>query len=357
MRGFVRGVQALMMAGFMMSMTGAWADTSPLPASSPAGPVGQERYPENVPAEAQAQLFQLLHEELTRLQQGIPFVTLVLLNTNDPMYRAYLAAGILHQSDDAFTHLESGMASVLTLDGLANGKKGPVCYVMYHPDEAGAVYRDFVVPVTQVADERSAAAYLMGHEVGHCLDRLERHVLMAGKMVWNAEDVAALGLSPVAVQRVYGATVATATYEAQPNALARDNAQRQYEERVADVFGLAWVWRLGGADAMAQALETSRSRMQPWQAHFTTPALEALNQPGPRETLGKSQSVSEVWRLARQIQQQVGVDPSLGPGSDHAVDPMSQYLDAPASSASTAPRPLPQPQGRNFNDLPRFGQP
>lgn len=332
----------------------------PLPPSVPTGQPGQERYPENVPEAAQATLFQLFGEELARLQQGIPFAKLVLLNTNDPTYRAYVAAGLMRTDDEAFTHLESGMASVTVIDGFYNGQRGPVCYVLYHPDEAGAIYRNFVQPITAVSDERSAAAYLMGHEVGHCLDRLERQTLMAGKMVWNADEVTPLGLSPVAVQRVFGATLATAAYPTKTKDFYRDNAQRQFEERVADLFGVAWVWRLGGKEAVVKALEEARAPMHPWDSHATVPALQALDQAANKQQLSQAQSVADVWQLARKVQQEVGVDPSLGPGSEHALNPMGQYLDgtpAPSSSAAPAPQPmpLPIPQGRNFNDLPRFG--
>lgn len=307
-----------------------------------------------VPAEAQAALFTLFQEELARLQPGIPFAKLVLLNTSEPTYRSYAAAGLLGVGNDAFSHLESGLAAVGVYGGQVNGQPMPVCYVLYQPEEAGHIYRNFVQPIAAVADQRSAAAFLMAHEVGHCLDRFERHDQLGKKMVWAAADLAPLGLEPNAVTRVFGATMASGAYEARTKDLYRDNGQRQYEERVADVFGMAWVWRLGGKETVRDALVQTRSHTDPWDAHATAPALTALDH--YKDPLSQTNSVGEVWVLARKVQLQVGVDPSLGPNSQHALNPMAQYLDAPAQpDPATLPRPLPQPTGRNFKDLPRFG--
>lgn len=338
--------------GLTLTLTSimGWAQSAP--PSPPAPPSVSHAVPED----ARAPLFTLFQEELDRLQKGIPFAKLVLLDTSQPAYRAYAAMGLFKQDETSFTRLESGLSGAAVSDGAIDGQHGPVCYVLYDPEQAGSVYRQFVLPITHVTDERSAAAFLMGHEVGHCLDYLERRDALKKKMVWNTQDLAPIGLIPVAIQRVFGSTLSSAAYLAHGADLYRDNAQRQYEERLADIFGMAWVWRLGGQQAVLDAVVASRSHANPWDAHATVPALLALGQ--DKEALALTSSVADVWALARKIQLQVGVDPSLGVDSKHALNPMSEYLDHPTEPpAEMKPRPLPQPVGHNFNDLPRFGAP
>jgi hypothetical protein len=256
----------------------------------------------------------------------------------------------------SFTHLESGLAAVAINGGTVNGNAQAVCYVLYSPEQAGPVYRNFVVPITKAADERSAAAFLMGHEVAHCLDHFERFDVLRKKMIWSADEVAPIGLSPIAVTRVFGANFASGNYFTQGVALYKDSAQAQYEERVADAFGMAWVWRLGGKQAVLDALIESRSHANPWDVHATAPVLVAMGK--NKSALTKTDSLADVWALARKTQLEVGVDPSLGKDSPHVLNPMAQYLDQPMDTPKVdKPRALPQPKGKNFNDLPQFGVP
>lgn len=341
---------SLMGLALLMAAGMAHGQLAPRASSSRSPPL-----PDNVPTEAQAATFTLFQEELARLQKGIPFAKLVLLDTSQAAYRYYAAAGLLKEDEVSFTRLESGLAAAAISGGAVDGSAQPVCYVLYSPDQAGSVYRNFVTPIAKVADARSAAAFLMAHEVGHCLDHFERHDRLGKKMIWNTADLAPLGLAPAAVQRVFGDTMATGAYFSRGLDLYLDNAQRQYEERVADLFGMAWVWRLGGTQAVLDALIESRSHANAWDAHATVPALVALGK--DKAALANTASVADVWALARQIQLQVGVDPSLGAGSEHALNPMGKYLQKPTEAAPEPDRPLPQPQGQDFNDLPRFGAP
>lgn len=323
----------------------AQAQAAPTPVSVPP-----------ITAEESAELETLLKTEVDRLQGAIPTMHLVLLNTDDTAYRGFISAGVLKVSDSAFDRMEQGLAGLEISQGKINGNEGAVCYILYSPHLAGFLVRSFVNPIREVASAQSAAAYLMAHETGHCLDQLEREQTIPDQAIWASAELAPLGLAPAAVQRVFGDSMPSAAYLNQRRALAADNAQAQYEERVADAFGILWVWRLGGSAKVRDVVQARRAYLSPWSAHATAPILAALD--NYKDALAKSQSVADVWALARQAQLAIGVDPSLGKDSTHVHNPL---MDAPATpeeraAAETAlPQPPAPPTSHNFNDLPRFG--
>jgi hypothetical protein len=313
-----------------------------------------------VPADLQAALEPALQTEVDRLQQGLPDLKLVLLNTTDPLYRGYVTAGLLHLAPADYEHLDSGLASTTVTQGKVNGQVQPVCYILYRPERAGYLYRAYIAPITAVASLQSAAAFLIGHETGHCLDHLQREAQIGSKMVWATADVAPLGLAPIAAARVFGPQMASGAYPAHQLDLSKDNAQRQYEERVADAFGVLWVWRLGGSAAVREAVLAARAPLPAWDAHATGPALQALD--GVKEALAQTQGVADIWQIARQVQRSTGVDASLGEGSTHALNPLAAYMTpgndpAKAGTAALPAQPIPVAPSRSFDALPRFGAP
>lgn len=299
----------------------------------------------------------LFQGELDRLQAGIPFARLVLLNTAEPSFRAYASVGLLHVDDAALEHLQSGLASVAVENSRVNGRLEPVCYVLYRPDQARHIELNFIAPIARLANAQQAAAFLMGHEVGHCLDQFERATTLEQDHSWASSDVGALGLAPAAAERLFGDRLTSAAYVEHKTELYKDKAQRQYEERVADAFGLAWVWRLGGSERVRAVILRARSGAHPWDTHDTGPILDALEQ--AKAAVATTQSVQDVWALARRLQLATGVDPSLGPGSTRALNPLAHWLkpsDALAPTAAPTPPAVDTPGlGQPFQDQPRFG--
>ena len=301
-----------------------------------------------------AVIWPLLQAETQRLQSSIPWLKLVLLDTRNPTYRAFMADGVLKVSNAELVNMEQGMSSVVVPQSQVNGQTSAVCYILFDADHASYLYHSMFLSLQAASDNHSAAAFLVGHETGHCLDRLERQQKLAQNMVWNSADLAPLGISSIAAERVFGKQMATAAYFSQIRRLTADAAQSQYEERVADAFGVLWVWRLGGAECLRDVLATLRSHQSPWEAHFTTPTLMQLDQ--EKEALAQTQSVAQIWALAREAQLATGVDPSVGLGSVHTTNPLLDTLPEAPPPAPVRPEDL-VPKSRNFNELPRFGEP
>lgn len=298
----------------------------------------------------------LLREELKRLESALGGrMGIALFRTDDPTVQSFIAGGILQVPQDAYLRLESGLAAVAVLEGKHNNDKRPMCYVLFNPHRAGPVVRSSFQPIAQATgDARQGAAYLAAHETAHCLDHLEREGLLAKQMQWTADEAVSVGLQPDAFRRVFGAKAATASYKPRRTELYGDLAQRQYEERVADAFGVLWVWRMGGSEEVRRIVHEIRARDRPKNAHYTAPILEAI--PGVKDQLASSQSIDDVWSLARTLQRQTGVDPLLGPNSTEFRNPIAEAV----REAKKDNRPAPvqqQVRPKSWNELPRFGAP
>src|SRR5690606_32758483 len=95
-----------------------------------------------------------------------------------------------------------------------------------------------------------------------------------------------------------------------------------------------------------------RARETAHNAHATAPALDLL--PSLEPALARAENIDQVWALARQVQRQAGIDPSLGPGSTVARNPMADV--SKHGRSDPRPRQIPAPpQPRAWNELPRFG--
>lgn len=276
-----------------------------------------------------------------------------LFRTDDPVIQAFVAKGILRLSEETYAHLEFGLAGTLVVGGSRDGQRKTICYVLYNPQRAAHVEKVFYEPMAQATgDPHQAAAFLAGHEVGHCLDHQDREPLLNENMVWTDEQAAKVGVQKDAFHRLFGVQAATAAYRARVNDLYGDLAQRQYEERAADAFGVLWVWRLGGGEQVLTELATVRKRESGAADHATGPVLDLLD--GLKGPLAQTQSVAGVWQLARQAQAQAGIDSSLGAGSTTYHNPLADVLRE-AREKSRQSTPISIPTSKPWDAIPRFG--
>lgn len=308
-----------------------------------------------VEANERPSLEPLLQEELQRLENALQGrMGIALFRTDDPVIRGFIASGVLRVPQEAYLRLESGLAAVAVLNGKHNGQNRPMCYVLFNPSRAGPVERSSFIPIAQATgDARQGAAYLAAHETAHCIDHLEREGLLAKKMQWTPEEAVTVGIQPDAFARVFGAKASTAAYRTRLNDLYADLAQRQYEERVADAFGILWVWRLGGSDEVQRIIREVRGRDNPKNAHYTAPILDALPVLKPKAI--QASSIDEVWGMARGTQRQIGIDPILGANSTVWRNPLADALQQ--AKKNNKPTPATPPRTKAWNELPRFGAP
>lgn len=297
----------------------------------------------------------LLREEAARLERGLDGrMRLLVLRTDDPVLKSYVAAGLMHIPEETYARMENGLAALAVLNGKLNGQTHPVCYILFHPERSHSSQNAFYRPIAEVADARTGAAFLAAHEVGHCLDRLEREMRIKKEMKWPAAKAEYLGLQPYAFARVFGEQMASGAYPNKLNDLYSDVAQRQYEERLADAFAVLWVWRLGGAQAVLDKVTEVRRRDLPKNAHATAPILDEVAK--HKNDLATARTLDDVWALARKLQQQVGVDAVLGPGSTVAHNPLAMDIKRMKQEDKQKPTAQ-QPASKQWQAIPRFGAP
>lgn len=295
----------------------------------------------------------------------------VLLHTDDPLVRQFVAQGITKKTPDEFARVENGLAAVMVDGGQINGVKTRACYIVYNKQRAGHVWRNFLEPMGKGEDMSVGAAFLVGHEVAHCLDHSERTAMLGQKSSWPTEKAAAFGVLPDAWREVGGGdTISLKGYNERATQMYVQRGQMQYTERVADIFGTLWAFSRGAGPEIADVLRASR-RHEDWGTHATVPALDGIED---HAAGAKAMAAGEMWSLARGLQVQAGVHESVAMGGEKAgavimtpkpkVEPelvatAQQARDpgtpAPATQAHKTPAPA-KSQVVNFNNLPKFGQ-
>jgi hypothetical protein len=345
---------ALALCGSFTAVAGA--------AIKPAAPL---RYRDDIEAAQASELLGLMQSEAALLEKAIGGqLRIAVISTDDPIVGSFMAQGIFHTDMATFTKQEGGLAGFVT-GGQINGQKANVCYVMLHRATAAATWRNFVEPLAKGDSMLMAAAFLTGHEVGHCLDHYETSTKLGERNNWNIGEAGAFGIQPSAWKRAGGGDITRTNWARVSGALYTDPAQTQYQERVADAFGLLWAWHRGATPKFLPILTEARIHTLSWSSHATVPALAGIEQ---FQAQAGTSDVGDLWTLARAMQVKAGVDSRLGDGGDKGV----MLAGGPTKSIATPslPNAIPAPAaspiqekplkkddaGRiRFDSLPHFG--
>lgn len=302
------------------------------------------------PLEPTKELYiQAIESETTRIAPLLEKqVHIQVLRTDNPNYRMFVAQGLMQVNNEAYIRLENGLASVANM----NPGQHPNCFVLLNPDRNGARTSIFKDMLEATKDPNQSAAFLVGHEVGHCLSFLERNIATHKKSQWSVDDAVAAGIQKDAFERTFGKKLATGAYFNRSHELYSDLAQRQYDERVADAFAALWYIRLGGNPEGLKAAEAIRRRDNPKNAHYTAPVFDRL--PLYQEKLANTNDIMGIWNLARAIQKEVGVETILGPGSTEYKAPIMQEIKK-IKEENKVPVKIVPPRSLKWNEIPRLG--
>lgn len=302
----------------------------------------------------------LMQNEANRLSQesDVP-MTVVVVRTRDDAMRRFIAQSIMHQDLTRYTEADSGLSALFSMGSRVNNSTSPTCYLLFRRDKIAALRDQFLVPMSAKVGEKATVAFLVGHEVGHCLDYYERQRTFPTKGFWTSAESRKVGIAPAAAYRLFpnGMTPQAYTYAAA--ALYGDLAQRQYEERLADVFGVMWAVHCGFPARLFDDVINARKWIPRNDDHSTLPALVGLR---TRYDDLQTKDVAHLWALARQVQQDVGVDASVGEGasSEAAHFNGEEKLYGPQASLRTPADPTRGPDatvvGHNRVITRPFGQ-
>lgn len=318
----------------------------------------------------QVELTGMLQKEVQRMAQAVaPAFTVVLMPTDDPMYKHFVSNGLLKMTASEYAQHDHGLGGMMVQGGRVNTTTSDVCYVLYDAQRGEQLWKSFIVPLAEGNHPQTGAAWLIGHEVGHCLDQRERSQKINTRLSWRADDAQFLGLWPNAVRKTYGNSFAKDAFITQPGNLLQQPAQQQYGERVADIFATFWTLKLGADPKLINVVRDIRSKVSPSAAHFTAPVFDAVKENASFAT--RQARVDVMWDISRTVQKTVGVTAqadSATPGSSNtAAAPSGPPKVARWIVTSRGPVPvdiygnvIPQgnnlPQSQNFKNLPRFGK-
>lgn len=317
----------------------------------------------------QGQLTQMLQTEVQRMAQAVaPAFTVVLMPTDDPMYKQFVSSGLLKMTAGEYAQHDHGLGGMMVQGGKVNTTTSDVCYVLYDPQRGEQLWKSFIVPLAEGNHPQTGAAWLVGHEVGHCLDQRERSKKINTRLSWRADDAQTLGLWPNAVRKTYGNTFAKDAFLTQPWNLLQQPSQQQYGERVADIFATFWTLKLGADPKLLNAARDIRSKVSPSAAHYTVPVFDAVKTNASFAT--RQVRVDVIWDIARNVQKSAGVSAqadSANPGDKSNQGPSGPPKVARWIVTSRGPVPvdiygniIPQgnnlPQSQNFKNIPRFGK-
>lgn len=341
-----------------------------------APPLPQVQAPvEAAPPAAQTMVYNavevtgMLQKEVQRLAQAVaPSFTVVLLPTDDPMYKHFVSSGLLKMTAGEYAQHDYGLGGMMVQGGKVNTTTSDVCYVLYDAQRGEQLWKSFIVPLAEGNHPQTGAAWLIGHEVGHCLDQRERSKKINARLSWRADEAQSVGLWPNAVRKTYGATFSKDAFLTQPWNLLKQPSQQQYGERVADIFATFWTLKLGADPKLLSVVRDIRSKVSPSAAHYTAPVFDAVKDNASFAT--RQVRVDVIWDIARNVQKSVGVSSqadNANPGNPSNDEPSGPPKVARWIVTSRGPVPvdiygnvIPQannlPQQQNFKNLPRFGK-
>lgn len=329
--------------------------------TSPTAPAGPAVY-------NAGELTGMLQTEVKRLANAVaPVFTVVLLPTNDPLYKTFVSTGLMKMTPSEYARHDYGLAGMMVQGGKVNTTTSDVCYILFDPDRGEQLWKSFIVPLSAGNHPQTGAAWVIGHEVGHCLDQRERNGKINSRLRWTVDDVAPIGLWPNAVRKAYGTSFSKDAFLTQPWNLYQYPSQQQYGERVADAFATFWTLKLGADPKLIGVAKDIRSRVNPAAPHFTAPVFDVVKENASYAT--RQARVDVIWDIARNVQKQVGVSAE----ADGATPNSGTMADSGPTKAvrwivtSRGPVPvdmygniIPQtnnlPASQNFNSLPRFGK-
>ena len=314
----------------------------------------------------------MLSLEIKRLNAAeMPTFSVKLLKKDDPSYQQVIMMQRTNSRNEfAATRYEYGLTATMVTDGRMNGVDGSVCYIVIDTTQDKILWDKFIVPLQHISNPQSGAAWLMGHEVGHCMDQLERSNGLHSDMglTIDLDKASSLGLFPDAVKKAYGSVFSKDAYNANPEKVYQYASQQQFGERVADAFATLWMMKLGANPETIDVLKNIRAQINHEQSHYTAPIFDLVKK--NYNYASRFNRVDLLWDEARKIQQQAGVSSqslSVTPQSDNGDEPEGggeKVVKFIITSRGVVPvdaqgRELPQskntPAPLNFDNLKKFG--
>lgn len=244
------------------------------------------------------------------MDMGLP-LRIIIVNSENNLLRKFVAQNILRTTKESFEGVDIGLTSVLSTQSTGDNVNAPTCYIMFKSDDLTTFKNQFLDPLSRIAGKKATASYLIGHQVAHCMDNLERYKVIPKQNVWFANDIAHYGIAAPVMRRIYPYGMTYNQYSHTTMHFYQDIGQRQYQERIADIFGLYLALYRGYDSKIVTAVQALRKGLPVNSSHNTGPAIADIY---ARYSSIVKNNVQDLWRGARDLQYQKGIDNSLGDG-------------------------------------------
>lgn len=264
------------------------------------------------------------------LNLGIP-MRVVIVNTNDHELRRFVATNILRSNKNNFESIDTGLTSILSLDTQLNNNDVPICYIVLKNDQQNELMNKYIKPLKNFTNDETIASYLVAHQVAHCMDNLERYKQLPKVSTWFGEDAKKVGLSSAAIKRLYPYGMTYNQYSRTTMHLYDDLGQRQYQERIADIFALYLTVFAGYDEKIMEGIGKLRNGIIKNSSHNTYDAIKNIKSDYAN---ANKRNVKTLWSEARRLQSEKDIDSSLQFGASENMYKASLNKDKDHSESS-----------------------
>lgn len=246
---------------------------------------------------------------------GVP-MKVVVVNTQNTLMRKFIAQNILRTDKETFDGTDEGLSSVLSLQTKVNSSFIPTCYIMFRKEGLNGLKNNVLDPYSSAIGKKATAAFLVGHQIAHCMDNLERYKVLPKQNIWFATDASKVGIAAPTMRRLYPYGMNYNQFSHTTMHFYQDIGQRQYQERIADIFGVFMTLYRGYSDKIIDLVMKSNSGVPATSAHDTNPALKGIK---VKYSAIPKTSVQALWKGARDLQVITGINSALGDGAPDSV--------------------------------------
>lgn len=262
----------------------------------PFNPIEQKWY---APLKQESQLMML---------SGLPMKILLITSKDDLMYH-FMINNVLKGKEEELKNkkFDDGIFALLGKP-IINERIVPMCYLVFD-DLINEYNNKILMPLENEIGKEATASLIIGHNVAICLDQLERENKIFKANTWFSNEVYKIGLYQNTFQSLFPRGMKPSIFALKENEIMLNNAQKQYQQRLADSFAVLWSYNRGFKNSY-QAYMNVKSYVPDYSTHNTLSALKNLN-PKFIQMRTNTLTLSQIWKIARENQKNSGVSQAL----------------------------------------------
>lgn len=242
------------------------------------------------------------------------------------------------------------------------------CLVSFNSENANMLWEAYLAPIIKTdSHPKTGYAWVAANALSVCLDAQERANKLTSRPSYRIDELASIGLNADAVKNTIPVNFNSITKEAFFNNYERiyiNPIQRQYSERLSDVFATLWIIRLGATKQGITAIANAK-----FDINGDDEGIRTILKPDIFARSRATTRADRLWDTARDIQQSIGVNSRIMDKTPVMVaannpDEVQTWKVTPnglmgvnAKGEVVYKGNTTQQSGgvKNFNELPRFG--